>query len=89
MKITDSDSKAKLKARLARLEGQLRGIQKMVDEDRECQDIVQQLSAVRSGLNSANQAFLQVVADECILNLEDKNLSKANLDNLISLVGKL
>ncbi len=89
MKITDSNSKDKLKARLARLEGQLRGIQKMVDEDRECQDIVQQLSAVRSGLNSANQAYLQAVADECVLNLEDKNLRKANLDNLINLVGKL
>ncbi|NCB80047.1 MAG: metal-sensitive transcriptional regulator, partial [Bacilli bacterium] len=38
--------------RLKRAEGQLRGIQKMIDEEQECIDIVTQLSAVRSSINS-------------------------------------
>ncbi|SCA89965.1 FIG075815: hypothetical protein [Streptococcus macedonicus] len=37
--------------RLKRVEGQLRGIQKMIDEEQECLDIVTQLTAVRSSIN--------------------------------------
>lgn len=37
--------------RLKRTEGQLRGIQKMIEEDKECIDIVTQLTAVRSSVN--------------------------------------
>ncbi|HEM4855657.1 TPA: metal-sensing transcriptional repressor, partial [Streptococcus suis] len=37
--------------RLKRAEGQLRGIQKMIDEEQECLDIVTQLTAVRSSIN--------------------------------------
>ncbi len=37
--------------RLSRLEGQIRGISKMIDEDRGCQDVVTQLSAVKAGID--------------------------------------
>lgn len=38
--------------RLKRIEGQLRGVQKMIQEDQECIDIVTQLTAIRSSINS-------------------------------------
>jgi len=37
--------------RLSRLEGQIRGISKMLEEDRSCQDVVTQLSAVKAGID--------------------------------------
>jgi DNA-binding FrmR family transcriptional regulator len=37
--------------RLSRVEGQIRGISKMIDEDRGCQDVVTQLSAVKAGID--------------------------------------
>ena len=37
--------------RLKRTEGQIRGIQKMIDEDKECMDVITQLSAVRSSID--------------------------------------
>jgi DNA-binding FrmR family transcriptional regulator len=44
--------------RLKRIEGQLRGLQKMVAEDRDCESIVTQLAAVRSAINSVGALIL-------------------------------
>ena len=45
-------SKDQLRARLARIEGQVRGVSKMVDEDRYCIDVLTQISAVRAALDA-------------------------------------
>ncbi len=44
--------------RLKRIEGQLRGLQKMVADDRDCESIVTQLAAVRSAINSVGALIL-------------------------------
>ena len=44
--------------RLKRIEGQLRGLQKMVADDRDCESIVTQLAAVRSAINSVGALVL-------------------------------
>lgn len=54
--------KAALVLRLKRVEGQLRGIQKMIDADTDCRQVAQQLSAARKGLD---RAFFEMVA--CVL----------------------
>ena len=47
------EDKKRLRARLARVEGQLRGIQKMISDDEDCEKIAQQLAAARGALNKA------------------------------------
>lgn len=47
------EDKKRLLDRLARIEGQLRGVQKMIAEDRECELIAQQISAARGALEKA------------------------------------
>ena len=47
----ESDSQKQIINRLRRVEGQLRGIQKMIAEEKDCVNIVTQLSAVRSGID--------------------------------------
>jgi CsoR family transcriptional regulator, copper-sensing transcriptional repressor len=77
--------------RLARIEGQLRGVQKMIAEDRDCKDIVQQLIAIRSAVQSASLNFVQNVASECLLNPEqqdDPQAQQATMGELIKLLGK-
>jgi CsoR family transcriptional regulator, copper-sensing transcriptional repressor len=69
MKLKNADSKEKLNQRLRRIEGQVRGVQNMLDEERECQEIMQQLSAIRSALQSVSRIFLQEYASECLLDL--------------------
>ena len=58
MKLQDPNAKQGLIRRLRRIEGQLRGVQTMVDEERDCQEILQQLSAIRSAVQGASLAFL-------------------------------
>ncbi|GMK39333.1 metal-sensitive transcriptional regulator [Paenibacillus sp. PR3] len=56
-----------IKARLKRIEGQVRGVLRLMDEGKPCKDVVSQLSAVR---NASDRAIAQIVAEnlqQCIL----------------------
>ena len=70
MQIQNPEAKQKLTQRLRRIEGQLRGVQAMVDEERECGEILQQLSAIRSAVQSASRIFLQEYASACLISME-------------------
>jgi len=88
----DTKIKSQINTRLARIEGQLRGVRKMIDEDRDCKDIVQQLVAIRSAIQSASLNFLQAVASECLLNqsgLDDPASQQALISDLIRMMGKI
>ena len=61
-------SKSKYITRLKRSEGQLRGIQKMIEEDRDCMDIITQLSAVRSSVDRVMELLITENLMECINN---------------------
>ncbi len=71
MKIQNQDAKEKLIQRLRRVEGQVRGVEAMLDEERDCQEILQQLSAIRSAVQSASRIFLQEYATACLLELDE------------------
>ena len=57
----------KLQDRLARVEGQVRGLRKMLEEDRACEDVLNQLLAARSGLEQAGLMVLDRHLQACIL----------------------
>ena len=61
-------SKSKYITRLKRSEGQLRGIQKMIEEERDCMDIITQLSAVRSSVDRVMELLITENLMECINN---------------------
>ncbi len=56
-----------LKARLNRIAGQVSGIQKMVEEDRYCVDILNQIAAVRSALDSVGIELLTRHVESCVV----------------------
>ncbi|GGM21083.1 metal-sensitive transcriptional regulator [Deinococcus aerophilus] len=53
--------------RLRRLEGQVRGLQKMVDEERPCQEILTLLSGIRSALDATGDAIFEEYVNSCLL----------------------
>jgi DNA-binding FrmR family transcriptional regulator len=61
-----SQNKDALIARLHRIEGQVRGIERMVDDDRYCIDILQQIAAVRSALERVGAQLLEGHVNHCI-----------------------
>ena len=56
-----------LRTRLRRIEGQVRGVQRMLDEERECEDVLTQLTAIRAGLDQATLHLLDLHVERCVL----------------------
>ena len=65
-----SASKDQLTSRLARIEGQVRGIQRMVDDDRYCIDILTQISAIQAALDKVALGLLDDHANTCVIGAE-------------------
>jgi DNA-binding FrmR family transcriptional regulator len=67
MKLADPSAKADLLKRVRRIEGQARGVAKMIEEDRDCSEILQQLAAVRSAAHQATVTLVRDYAAECVM----------------------
>jgi len=65
-----AEEKAKIINRLRRLEGQVRGLQRMVEEERSCQEVLTLLSGVRSALNATADRVLVNYLEHCQLDIE-------------------
>lgn len=75
--------------RLKRAEGQLRGIQKMIEDDKECIDIVTQLTAVRSSINRTMGIVISNKINQIIENpVEDKEKQEEKLQKALELIIK-
>jgi len=84
--------KVQINRRLSRIEGQLRGVQKMIDENRDCREILQQLIAIRSAVQAASLNFMQDVASVCLMNPDDQDdpeSQRAMMVDLIKMLGKV
>ncbi len=66
MAIQDPEVKADLLKRLRRIEGQTRGVARMIEDGRDCQEILQQLAAIRSAVYQASLRLMRSFAVECI-----------------------
>ena len=92
IKTDNPETKEQVKKRLSRIEGQLRGVQRMIDEDRDCRDVLQQLIAIRSAVQAASLNFMQDVASDCLMNPADQDepeAQRAMMMDLIKLLGKV
>ena len=86
-------SKDVLVNRLKRIEGQVRGIQKMIGENRDCESIVMQLAAVRSAIESAGALVLNNYMKFCFTAEEGKDKDKSvdvnSLARAVSIWGRV
>jgi DNA-binding FrmR family transcriptional regulator len=74
--------------RLKLIEGQVRGIEKMVEEDRYCIDILIQVSAIQSALNAFNKELLAQHIHSCVVD-DIRNGKDEVVDELVAAVQKL
>ena len=83
-----SATKDQLLKRLRRVEGQVRGVQGMVDEDRYCIDVITQISAIQAALDKVALGLLDEHARHCVVGAEgDEQIDKT--DELMAAVGRL
>ncbi|SRR5258707_1250769 len=81
-------SKDQLGARLRRIEGQVRGIEQMVADDRYCIDILTQISAVQAALDKVALGLLDGHARTCVIGAEE-TVQEERTAELMSAVGRL
>ena len=82
------NDKAELLGRLKRMEGQVRGIQQMIEHDRYCLDVVQQIQAVTA---AAREVALLVMEDhlrECVAEAVKENEGETAIREMMTVLGK-
>ena len=83
-------TKEQLNKRLARIEGQVRGVSRMVDEDRYCIDVLTQISAIQAALDKVALGLLDGHARHCLLGEgHGPDDTGDQADELMSAVGRL
>ncbi len=83
-----TDDKKKLINRLNRIEGQVRGIKRMIDEDVYCDDIINQINSTRSALNGLSKVILKKHMSCCVAT-KLKNDNPEIIDEFIKTIEKL
>lgn len=86
--------KGQMVARLRRVEGQVRGVQKMIEDDRDCQAVLQQLNAAGAALQNATDLFVRAYAKDCLLRMDDalseeKALGEEKLRDRAAVIDRL
>jgi DNA-binding FrmR family transcriptional regulator len=82
-------TKDQLSKRLRRIEGQVRGIEKMVEEDRYCIDVLTQISAVQAALDKVALGLLDGHARHCVLGGHGEGKPEELTDELMAAVARL
>ncbi len=82
-------TKDQLNSRLSRIEGQVRGVQRMVDEDRYCIDVLTQISAVQAALDKVALGLLDDHARSCVLGADSEELQADRTHEMMAAVGRL
>jgi CsoR family transcriptional regulator, copper-sensing transcriptional repressor len=86
------DIKASVQKRLHRIEGQVRGLSRMVEEDRYCIDIVTQISAVRAALRRAEEEILKDHVAHCVehaIASGNKTDQRNKIAELMDVIGRV
>jgi CsoR family transcriptional regulator, copper-sensing transcriptional repressor len=85
------DIKTSVQKRLCRIEGQVRGLSKMVDEDRYCIDVVTQISAVRAALRRVEEEVLRDHVAHCVehaISSGSKADQREKIAELMEVIGR-
>ena len=80
--VLDASAQKELRDRLARIEGHVRAIRRMVDEGRACEEVLLQVSAVRAALRSVTSRLLEHHLEHCIAGITDPSAKDAALAEL-------
>ncbi|HEY8685048.1 MAG TPA: metal-sensitive transcriptional regulator [Chloroflexota bacterium] len=82
------DDKESLRKRVARLEGQVRGVGRMIEEDRYCIDIVNQISAIQAAAREISLQLLEGHVRHCVMDAAQTDDAEPKLNELIQTLGK-
>ncbi len=83
----DAETKRRALHRLRRIEGQVQGIQRMIDEDKYCVDIMLQLSAVQGALEQVSKILMHRHIESCVMDSMKAGSERKRARKIEELVG--
>lgn len=84
----DDQTRTNLNNRLARIEGQIRGVRRLIDEEAECEKIAQQMAAARKALDKAFHEMLACMIEKDVLCQPRSGESEQNMAHIRALLAK-
>jgi len=84
-----TEAREEIVRRLRRIEGQVRGIQRMIDEDRACRDVLDQLSAIQQAVRGVSGIVAQRYALECIESAQENTSDEHSQETAAALVDAI
>ena len=85
-----TENKKQLLTRLNKIEGQIKGVQKMIESEKPCGDVLIQISAARSAINKVGALLFEGYAKDCLINPanSEKSFDETALDDFIINIQK-
>ena len=83
------DDKEKVRNRLRRIAGQVGGLERMVEEERYCIDILTQISAVQAAIDKVALALLDEHTRHCVVGAETAEVREERTEEMLAAVGRL
>ena len=87
----DERQKEKVDARLGRIEGQIRGIRKMIGEDRYCMDVIAQIAAATAALRGVEDLVMEQHLQTCVVDAirsNDETQKQEKLDEVMQAIAR-
>ncbi len=86
-RVKDNEARSSVIKRLSKIEGQVRGLVRMISEERSCDEIINQIQAVKAGMNKVAAIILEKNIVDC-LNLSE-NTGQTEIEKLRKLLSKI
>ncbi|MBO6687101.1 MAG: metal-sensitive transcriptional regulator [Hyphomonas sp.] len=86
----NQEARVSARNRLSRIEGQVRGVSKMIEEDRYCIDVVRQVQAIKAALTGLEKLLLDQHIDTCVetaLKSDDVSERRTKVEELVAVLG--
>lgn len=86
----NQEARVSARNRLSRIEGQVRGVSKMIEEDRYCIDVVRQVQAIKAALTGLEKLLLDQHIDTCVetaLKSDDVTERRTKVEELVAVLG--
>lgn len=86
--MNNNDTKKEFLVRLSKIEGQIRGISKMIKDDKYCIDIINQITATRRALDKVAMMILKKHINSCVTNAINAHQGDDIIEELIDVIDK-
>lgn len=87
--LVDEDSRKNVMMRLRRIEGQVRGVQRMIEEEADCGEVLNQVAAIKSAVNQVGLLVFENHARDCIKTAIAEDPDGDSLKEIVGMMGRL